>query len=190
MPAPGYGELAHEERGHGGDKEEAGHAHFLGQREEALLCRTVKPLQEPAFGREHEESQEGLHEKGVGIVEEFPEIGFFLLPGEAHGNGARGKPLAAAVAHGDKPEPDGRAREHAVLLQKERADIEKAEEEEAAQGDDGYEGNHGTHHLGTHRGAYGVVHGSEHAPPPCEKSPEGGQRGEPQRHVGHEKAAA
>ena len=95
------------------------------------------------------------------------------------------KPLAAAVAHGDKPEPDGRAREHAVLLQKERADIEKAEEEEAAQGDDGYEGNHGTHHLGTHRGAYGVVHGSEHAPPPCEKSPEGGQRGEPQRHVGH-----
>ena len=46
-------------------------------------------------------------------------------------------------------------------------------------GDDDYEGNHGTHHLGTHRGAYGVLHASGDAPPPCDNSPGAGPGGEP-----------
>lgn len=187
---PGDGELAHDQRRHGRDEHQTGQTDFVAQGEIALFGAAVEPLQQPAFRGGHEEDEQGLDEERMAVGEELVTVGLVAVGTQAQAEGGvRAAVAALPVAPGDDPVAQGRDAQHGVLLAEKAEDVQPVQQEQADEQEHGRERDHGAHHLGLHGGAHGIVHGAEHAAPPGQKGPDGGQRGQPQGHVGHEPVA-
>mgnify|MGYP007043253900 CR=1 FL=1 len=81
--APGNGEFTHDKRGHGGYEQKTRGADALGQREIALLCAAVEPLEHPAFGGKGQRREQRLHEQRHTVVGKFACVGEALVACEA-----------------------------------------------------------------------------------------------------------
>ena len=81
--APGNGEFTHDQRGHGGYEQKTCGADALGQREIALLCAAVEPLEHPAFGGKGQRREQRLHEQRHTVVGKFACVGEALVACEA-----------------------------------------------------------------------------------------------------------
>ena len=187
---PGDGELTHDQRRHGRDEHQAGQADLVPQGEIALFGAAVEPLQQPALRGGHEEDEQGLDEERMTVGEELVAVGLVAVGAQAQAEGGvRAAVAAFPVAPGDDPVAQGRDAQHGVLLAEKAEDVQPVQQEQADEQEHGRKRDHGAHHLGLHGGAHGIVHGAEHAAPPGQKGPDGGQRRQPQGHVGHEPAA-
>ena len=159
----------------------------MGKGKKALFHAAVKPLQQPALGSEEQKGEQSLHEQRVAVIEELPPIGARLLRREPKVQGnARLPPVGAR----NQPVAKGSCPQHEVLLGKERVNIQPVGPEHEPQQAHSKQRHNGAHHLGRNSCAHGIVHGAQHAAPPCQKSPQGCQRCEPQGHIGHEQFAS
>ncbi len=120
------GKLAGEQRSHGAGEKDADAADLVGQPEEALLGRAVKPLQEPALGQQGGRAAGCIGEQRRRVVVEFTRVSPRVRPINRPG-WKQGPARSASTSPSRQP-----ARPRAALLDKQHIQAEPSEPDSSA----------------------------------------------------------